>query len=367
MKPVPPPPPARVLRRMPPPPPPPARPLAKKPPPTAVPGAPSTVLSTAASTKAKLAITASALELRAEQLDAHIQYYGADQQTNAELDEITKGVIAELRALKQESSRGDTAPDVEVELIHSLRGLLEKLFSPQRTGFLTRKIQDVQRRITRLFFSSELYAKLADESQEVKSASWPEQALHFALKRHEEAILKELEGLPVADEAVRTQAIERFQGFQRKLCTDFLSKATPELERLLRIYSEELTRFFYKDLPQGLGELCWEVIRESRVARDHRLGYKLTADKFQAFRQTFDKKLLERLVFHVQEPIVKRATESDVRFRDATLSFVSDPRIHSEICAAINDALYDYLHGEGYLDLPTEWRHALTAARDRAE
>ena len=103
-----------------------------------------------------------------------------------------------------------------------------------------------------------------------------------------------------------------------------------------------------------------QVVRESRVAAGHKLGYKLTEDKFPAFRAAFDKRLLERLVFHVQEPIARRAAESEEGFRDATLRFVSDPRIHTEICSAINDAVYDYLHGEGFLDLPTQWRQALS-------
>jgi len=309
-------------------------------------------------------LTVNALSLRDEQVEAKIQFYNADQQTNAELDAITDQIVEELKALKSsEEPRGRSAPDVEVELIHSLRVLLEKLFSPQRTGFLNRKIQDVQRRITQLFFGSELYAQLSRRSQVIQEASWPEQALYFALKRHEKAITDELMAMGVSDEAVRSAAIDRLNGFTRKLCTDFLSKATPELESLLKIYSEELTRFFYKDFPENLGEFCWEVIRESRVARGHRLGYKITADKFRDFRATFDKKLLERLVFHVQEPIAKRAVEGEDDFREATLRFVANPEIHMQICAAINDAVYDYLHGEGYLDLPEGWQRALSRGR----
>jgi hypothetical protein len=316
------------------------------------------------STQQKVALTVSALELRDEQVEAKIQFYNADQRTNAELDAITDQIVAELQALKKtDGPQSKSAPDVEVELIHSLRVLLEKLFSPQRTGFLNRKIQDVQRRITQLFFSSELYAQLSRRSQVVQEATWPEQALYFALKRHEKAIMDELSTMAVADETVRREATDRLSSFTKRLCTDFLSKATPELESLLRIYSEELTRFFYSDFPDGLGEFCWEVIRESRVATGHRLGYKITADKFDAFRTTFDKKLLERLVFHVQEPIAKRAAEGDDDFRDATLRFVANPEIHVQICTAINDAVYDYLHGEGYLDLPEGWQRALSRGR----
>ena len=57
-----------------------------------------------------------------------------------------------------------------------------------------------------------------------------------------------------------------------------------------------------------------------------------------------------------KERIVQKATESSGFFREATLRFVADPQIHAEICSVINDAFYDYLHEEGFLDLPPDWR-----------
>ncbi len=159
---------------------------------------------------------------------------------------------------------------------------------------------------------------------------------------------------------MRERAIERLQGFQRQLCSDFLSKTTPELERLLAIYRQVLTTFFVEIFPRQLGVLCTEVIRESRVAENHALGYKITADRFDDFREAFDGKFLEHLVLNVQGPISKMASESSEQFREATLRFVHDPRIHSEICCAVNDAVYDYLHGEGFLDLPGDWRRLLS-------
>lgn len=302
-----------------------------------------------------------ALLLRAEQVEATVQYYGEDQRTNAELDKITEAIVAELRALKiaGEGARDPVVPDVEIELIKSLRELLEKLFSPQRRNFIERKIHDIQRRITQLFFNSELYAQLAADAGEVPAAAWPEQALYYVIKTHEAKILGDLQAMPVEDEKVRSRAVDRYHAFTRQLCTDFLSRTTPELERLLGIYREVLADFFYADFGGSLGELCWEVVKESRLAEGHQLGYKIEADKFRAFRQSFDKHFLERLVFHVQGPIAKRATEGDHRFRAATLRFVADPRIHSDICEVINDSVYDYLHGEGFLDLPSDWRRLL--------
>lgn len=337
------------LPRMPPPP-----PLPSKAPPALF-GGP-----TSGSTRAKLDVAGAALMLRDEQVKAKVLYYGADQRTNAELDKITEAVVAELKALAKagEDQRKSLVPDVEIELMQTLRALLEKLFSPKRRNFVERKIRDIQRRITQLFFNSELYAKLAKDAGEVPAAAWPEQALYYALKRHEAAFLEELRAIPVENEAVRERAIDRWNGFTRQLCTDFLSRSTPELERLLAIYREVLSEFFFTEFSDRLGELCWKVVKESRIAAGHRLGYKIAEDKFPAFRASFDKHFLEGLVLHVQDPIIKRAAQ-DNEFRDATLRFVNDPHIHSEICEAINDAVYDYLQGEGFLDLPTDWRRVL--------
>ena len=363
-KPVPPPPPApgaRSIPRMPPPPPPkraaaPAAPAPRPPTPSAPPGR-------ITSTQALIDAASSAARLRDEQLQARVRYYNHDMETNAELDAITAQVVEELRALGRVAGESKPparpAADVEIELIQELRTCLEKLFTGTRKKLLTKKIEEVQRRITQLFFNSELYARLAEGSRDVPAASWPEQVLYFALKRQEAAIEAEIDGLPVSDPAVRERAHEALDQYLKHLTTDFLSKTTPELERLLAIYKETLTRFFATTFPAELGDFAWEVIKQSRVAHGTDLGYKITAERFHAFREVFDRKFLEHLVLNVQDPIAKRAAAEAGSFRDATRDFVADPHIHAEICAVINDALYDYLHGEGFLDLPTDWKRLL--------
>lgn len=317
------------------------------------------------STQQLIAAASSALKLRDEQLQARVQYYNKDLKTNAELDAITEQVVAELRAMgkvQAESKPARPQQEIEIELIAALRGLLEKLFSDKRHTFVTRKIEIVQRRISQLFFNSELYARLAEGSRDsAPAATWPEQTLYFAMKPYEERILADIAATPVATPDIRERAEEKLQIFLRQLCTEFLSKTTPELERLLAIYKEVLGNFFYKVFPGEIGDFAWEVVRESRVAAGHDMGYKITADRFHQFREVFDKKFLERLVMNVQEPIAKRATASVEAgaFREATLRFVADPHIHSEICSVINDSIYDYLHGEGYLDLPVDWKRLL--------
>ncbi len=320
------------------------------------------------STQQLLLAAHGAARLRDEQLRARVKYYNQELATNAELDAITEQVVAELRAMgkvmdAQKLTR--KAQEVEIELIQALRTTLEKLFAPTaaaqaRSKFLARKIEEVQRRITQLFFNSELYARLAADARDVPAATWPEQALYFAIKRHEEVLHAELEALPVSTPDVRTRAHEELSAFLKSLTTEFLSKTTPELERLLAIYKEVLGKFFFDVFPGDLGEFAWEVVKESRVAVGTDLGYKITADRFHQFRETFDRKFLEHLVLAVQGPITQRATAAGAEgFREATLKFVQDPRIHMEVCTVINDAIYDYLHGEGYLDLPTDWKQLL--------
>jgi hypothetical protein len=362
-KPVPPPPPPKGgIPRMPPPPPPKKVAAAPAPPPPQRP-VESIPPGRTTHTQGLIDAASSAARLRDEQLQARVRYYNQDMQTNAELDAITAQVVEELRALGKVAAENKPVArpvaDVEIELIQELRTCLEKLFIGTRSKLLTKKIEEVQRRITQLFFNSELYARLAENSKDIPQATWPEQALYFAVKRQEAAILAELEALPVSDPSVRERAKEELERYTKTLTNEFLSKTTPELERLLAIYKDALAHFFGKVFPNELGDFAWEVVKKSRVAHGTDLGYKITADRFHAFRETFDRKFLEHLVLNVQDPIAKKAAAEAGHFREATRDFVADPHIHAEICTVINDALYDYLHGEGFLDLPTDWKRLL--------
>lgn len=353
---------------MPPPPPPPRRAVAAPAPSPSAPSAPRPDASLpppgrTTLTQGLIDAAASAARLRDEQLQARVRYYNQDMATNAELDAITAQVVEELRALGKVAGESKPASrpvaDVEIELIQELRTCLENLFTGTRKKLLTKKIEEVQRRITQLFFNSELYARLAEGAKDIPAATWPEQVLYFAIKRQQAAIEAEIDALPVSDPSVRERAHEALETYLKALTTEFLGKTTPELERLLAVYKEVLTHFFAEVFPNELGDFAWEVVKKSRVAHGSDLGYKITADRFHAFRETFDRKFLEHLVLSVQSPIAKRAAAEAGSFREATRDFVADPHIHAEICAVINDALYDYLHGEGFLDLPTDWKRLL--------
>jgi hypothetical protein len=47
------------------------------------------------------------------------------------------------------------------------------------------------------------------------------------------------------------------------------------------------------------------------------------------------------------------------KFRAETIRFVAEPRIYSDVCEVIADAVYDQLYNDGFLDLPGDWKAAI--------
>ena len=102
----------------------------------------------------------------------------------------------------------------------------------------------------------------------------------------------------------------------------------------------------------------------SGAAKDAELGYKLGPAAFDAFRETFELKLLYVLVRVLQEPLANFGRDMKTEFRGQTIEFMGDPQILSAICEVLSDGCYEYLYGEGFLDLPVDWRERLE--RDEA-
>ncbi|MDP3279040.1 MAG: hypothetical protein Q8Q09_27855 [Deltaproteobacteria bacterium] len=312
-------------------------------------------------TRALVDVAATASRLREEQIQAKVVYYGAPQETNKDLDAITEAVVAELQALQLAGVRivhqaPEPTVDLSIQLIATMRDLLEKLFSPRREGFMARKLEDIQRKITAQFFNSALYTKITTQVRQSLSVTYPDQALYIAMRMHRDAIVATLRAQRYADPKVLTDALARFDVIEKDLRMEYLSRTTPELEALLAIYREVLLKFFYEEFRPSLGDFCWAVITQSRVGEGRPHGYKLAPEVFSAFRAAFDKHFIERLVMNVQGPLVQRTSEMRATFREETLEFVADPQIFSAICTVVCDAIYDYLYTEGFLDLPTHWR-----------
>ncbi|MFT5359235.1 MAG: hypothetical protein ACI9KE_006478 [Polyangiales bacterium] len=116
-----------------------------------------------------------------------------------------------------------------------------------------------------------------------------------------------------------------------------------------------------RDFRQALGEFAWEVIRESRAAHGHRLDYKITETQFGRFREVFEARFMDRLLASIQKPLADALGESsEYVWREETVRFAADPRIYAEICGVMCNAVYNYLHGEGFLDLPVDWQETVT-------
>jgi hypothetical protein len=325
------------------------------------------------STRAKLSLANLALQLRDEQLQARIVHYKAELETSPELDAVTEGVVAELRALQQQAvgAKSPSVPpgqadraQIEIELISSLKQLLARLFRPgELTSTVARKTAEASKRFARLFFESELCERIQGGAGEAKVMRYGAQALYLVLARNREALVGQLGGFEYASHQELEDATGRLDDTIRDLRNSFLSATMPELNALVKHLNELLQQFFTVELPPATGELAWEVVKEGRLADSMAAaGYKISAAAFPRFRSTFERRFLQRLVSHVEDGMLARVRDKPSEFRSETLRFVADPQIFTDVCELVCDAVYDYLYSDGFLDLPADWRARLRAA-----
>lgn len=337
------------------------------------------------STRAKMSLAEIALQLRDEQLQARIVHYKAELETSPELDAVTAGVVAQLRALQQaHGPKGAAATPVtsdraqiEIELISNLKQLLARLFrAGELTSTVARKVGEASKRFAKLFFESELCERMQGASGEAKTMHSGAQALYLVLARNEAFLARQLEafGYDPAEELEEAKA--RLEDVIKDQRNAFLGTTMPELNALMKHLTELLKQFFTVELPPAVGELAWEVVKEGRLADSQaRAGYKIAADAFPRFRSTFERKFLQRLVQHVEDGLLARVRDAKrndgsdgndgndgSQFRAETLRFVADPQIFTDICELVCDSVYDYLYSDGFLDLPGDWRARLRAA-----
>ena len=323
------------------------------------------------STRAKMSLADIALQLRDEQVHARILHYKAHLETSPELDAVTAAVVAELQALQVAAGvHQPVAPPpadralLEIELIGSFKHMLARLFRPgELTAVVARKIAEANKRFARLFFESELCERIRGTEGEPKVMRFGAQALYFVLARNHEALVEQLELLEYPSPEELADATSRLDDVIKELRNAFLSATTPELNALVQWLNELLASFFTVELPPAIGELAWEVVKEARLAESRaRAGYKIGADSFPAFRASFERKFLQRLVAYVEDGMLARVRGKGPAFRAETLRFVSDPQIFTDVCELVCDAVYDYLYNDGFLDLPPDWRVRLGRA-----
>jgi len=324
------------------------------------------------SDSAKVSLVDIALALREEQLDARVIHYRAELQTNPDLDAITAQVVDELQSLQaavrmvSPASRPVAVFDLaelEAELAESLREMLAKIFRPDRLATLIeRKLGEVAKRFARVFFESELAAKIHGTQNELKTMRFQEQALYHALHRAESKIIATLESYEYDNLVVREKAQQRYYQLLKDMRNDYLARTTPELNTLISYLNEVLSKYFRVELPPMLKELSDLIVADAQLAASPKsAGYKISATTFPTFRQSFERRFMQRLIPYVEDEMLGRVRDQSNQFRSETIRLIADPKIFTEVCDVICDAVYDMLYNDGFLDLPPDWRARLYA------
>lgn len=311
------------------------------------------------------AISVEALGLLSEQISARVVHYRADLETNAELDAITAQVVAQVRALQEVASSSSSTQrrpaEIEQELASTLSGLIGRLLAP-RGGthqFVTHWIGPVGKRVAKLFFESELHEKTQEnKGRLIRSGA---QGVYYALARYANRLRADLESFEYADEEAKLATFERFDKVATELRTEFLSRRSPELQRVMAILSDVLTEFLERAIAADRDAIAKTVIAESAVAnRPSAVGYKIPRDAFAPFRAAWEREWIERWVTFASRRFVDELHQSDEPFLQETIQFFTDPHLYSETAIVLCEALYDFLCQEGFLDLPLDWRVQLS-------
>jgi hypothetical protein len=311
----------------------------------------------------KEALVIQALGLLNEQLQARIVRCESERQTSPEVDAVTAQVVAQLKATPA-AVTGDTGPkktaeETEEQQTRILAQLLPRFFAGQ-TRFATRILGLSGKKIVELFFESELHEKTRiDEDHVIRDA---EQGVYYLLTRYEHRLRAELDGFDFQSPEVRQATLELLAKVERDLELAFSSRRSPELHRVMPIYTGVLSEFLQKYLPPRLEQIAKVTIRVCKSARrPSSIGHKVLSDAFGDFRAEWERLFMQQMVFFCGDELLERLTREGDALPDASVKFFSDPRVFSETCAVVCEALYDFLCLEGFLDLPVDWRASLSS------
>lgn len=308
----------------------------------------------------KDAITMRALGLLNEQVQARIVHYKGDMETSPELDAITAQVVAQLKemqaALGQSGGGTEPPPAIEAKQIATLTQLLRRVCADGDHGnLITQNLKPIGRRVAKLFFESELHEKTKGDKDKIIHHA--EQGVYYVLQRYKNRIRTELEGFEYASPEMKEMTLELLAKTERDLQVAFLSRRSPELNRVMTIFTTVLVEFFQKFLPTRLEQMAKVTIRSARTAHQpNSVSYKIQPDRFQAFREEWERLLMQQMVNFCGDELVDKLGQTDGEVRDETIKFFTDPHVYSETCEVACDALYDFLCLEGFLDLPVDWR-----------
>jgi hypothetical protein len=306
----------------------------------------------------KEALALQALGLLQEQVQARIVHYKGEMETNAELDAITAQVVAQLKAMQavagKEAAAERDEDEIEAKHAKTFAVLLAKVFSSE-SQFTSRMLKPLGRRVAKLFFESELHEKSKGDREKIIHHA--EQGVYYVLGRYKNRLRAELEGFEFVDQEIKQNSLDLLAKFERDLQVGFLSRRSPELNKVMTVYAAVVSEFLRDYLPPRLEAMAKNTIRAANTARrPNSISYKVLADAFPDFREQWERVFMEQMINCCGDELGARLTQGDGEYRDETVRFFSDPHVYSESAEVVCQELYDFLCLEGFLDLPVNWR-----------
>ena len=306
----------------------------------------------------KETLTVRALGLLNEQVQARIVHYKGELETSPELDAITAQVVAQLKAMQaaasQELAQQQSPEQREEQQLRAFAALLTRVFSPQ-SQYSSRILKPIGRRIAKLFFESELHEKTKGDKEKVIHHA--EQGVYYVLSRYKNRLRAELEGFEYLNPEIHDLTLQMLAKMERDLQVGFLSRRSPELNRVMTTYTAVIADFVNKHLPPRVEQMAKATLRVAKTAsQPNSVSYKVLSDRFPAFRAQWEQLFMQQMVFFCGDELIERLGQGSEEVREETVKFFTDPHIFSETCAVMCQELYDFLCLEGFLDLPVDWR-----------
>ncbi len=305
-------------------------------------------------------LTLQALGILREQVEARVIHYKAEMQTSAELDAVTAQVVKQIKDLQAKAMQ-EKGVEKDPELIANahvgtLTDLLRVIIGEK--NYTARVIQPIGKRLAKLFFESELNAKAAGERD--KTIALAEQGLFYVLKRYRNRLRTELEGFDYANDNIKKMTFDLLAKQEREMQVAFLSRRSPELNRVMTVYTNVVSAFFQDHLPPRLQQMAKITIRNARTAtQPFSVPYKVHPECFNQFRASWERVFMSQMINYCSDEFLARLDDEGDDVSDETISFFTDPHIFSETADVINRDLYDRLCMEGFLDLPMDWQRQM--------
>ena len=283
-----------------------------------------------------------ALGLLSEQLQARIVHYKGELETSPELDAVTAQVVAQLKQMQAAvtPTEHESVPKEQIEAKHiqTLTKLLGHIFTKQgHSNFVAQHLKPIGKRIAKLFFESELHEKTKGDKEKV--IYHPEQGVYYVLQRYTNRIRGELEGFEYVSAEVRSLTLDTLAKIERDLQVAFLSRRSPELNRVMHIYTTVLASFLQEHLPPRLEQMARVTIRNAGTAEHPAAGaYKVPPECFAAFRGEWERVLMQQMVHYGGDELLSRLTQGNEEFREETVKFFTDPHVFSETGEVLCDA-----------------------------